>query len=165
MSLPISHRIGPPGPDDLADVHALLRANGLPVEGLEEHLGTTLVSRSRGKIIGCAAVEIYERAALLRSVAVDVGWQGRGLGAELVEKAIRLAQSRGVREMFLLTMTAAEYFARFGFAPCERTDAPDAMRRSIQFSAQCPESAVAMRRAIEPPRPAVRTPRPHRETE
>ncbi|HEU4363960.1 MAG TPA: arsenic resistance N-acetyltransferase ArsN2 [Candidatus Krumholzibacteria bacterium] len=163
MSLPISHRVAPAAPEDLKEIAGLLGANGLSAEGLERFLGTTLVSRSRGEIIGCAALEVYGDAALLRSVAVDVGWQARGLGAELVAKAIRLAQARGVREMFLLTMTAADYFARHGFAPCARDDAPDAMKRSIEFTTLCPTGATAMRRAIEPPRLAVRTPRARRD--
>lgn len=163
MSLPISHRVAPAAPEDLPEIARLLRANGLPAEGLEPFLATTLVSRSRGEIIGCAALEVYGESALLRSVAVDAGWQARGLGAELVEKAMRLAQTRGVREMFLLTTGAADYFARHGFARCARDDAPDAMKRSLEFTTLCPASATAMRRAIEPPRPAVRTPRVHKE--
>jgi amino-acid N-acetyltransferase len=149
MSLPLSHRIGPASPEDLPEVHALLRSHGLPTEGLEPFVDTLLVSRSRGQIIGCAALEIYGAAALLRSVAVDVGWQGRGLGADLEEKARRLARTRGAREIFLLTTTAAEYFARLGFARCAREDTPQAMRESLQFTTQCPWSAVVMRRALE----------------
>ena len=159
MSLPISHRVTPAVPGDLAEISGLVAANGLSAEGLGDFVGTTLISRSRGKIIGCAALEIYGPAALLRSVAVDAGWQARGLGAELVEKAIRLAQSRAVREMFLLTTTAAEYFERHGFVRCARDDAPAAMKQSLEFTTICPASAVCMRRTVEPPRPAVRTPR------
>jgi amino-acid N-acetyltransferase len=161
MSLPISHRVAPASPDDLPEIRELLAAGGLSADGLDAFLGTTLISRSRGRIIGCAALEIYGASALLRSVAVDVGWQARGLGAELVEKAIRLAQSRQVGEMFLLTTTAAEYFVRHGFVRCAREDAPEAMRQSIEFTTLCPASAVCMRRAVEPPRPAIRTPRAH----
>jgi amino-acid N-acetyltransferase len=163
MSLPISHRITPPGADDLPEIRALLAASGLSADGLDALLDTTLISRSRGKIIGCAALEMFGAAALLRSVVVDVGWQARGLGAELVDKAIRLAQGRDVSEMYLLTTTAADYFARHGFTRCMRDDAPEAMRRSVEFTTLCPASAVAMRRAVEPPRPAVRAPRPRHE--
>jgi amino-acid N-acetyltransferase len=163
MSLPISHRVVPAAREDLPEIRELLAAGGLSADGLDDFIDTTLISRSRGKIIGCAALEIYGPAALLRSVAVDVGWQARGLGAELAEKAIRLAQSRGVNEMFLLTTTAADYFARHGFARCARDDAPAAMRQSVEFTTLCPASAVCMRRSVEPPRPAVRTPRAHRE--
>jgi amino-acid N-acetyltransferase len=163
MSLPISHRIAPAAPADLPAIRDLLAADGLSAEGLDAWLETTLVSRSRGEIIGCAALEIYGDAALLRSVAVDVGWQGRGLGAELVDKAYRLAQGRGMREMFLLTTSAADYFLRHGFARCARDDAPEAMRQSIEFTTLCPASATAMRRPVDPPPPAVRNPRPQRE--
>jgi amino-acid N-acetyltransferase len=152
----MSHKIGPAETIDLGAVEALLRATGLPTEGLTPFLDTLLVSRSRGEIIGCAALEVYGPAALLRSVAVHPGWQGRGLGAELVERAIWLAQSRSVRDLFLLTTTAADYFERLGFGRCFRTDAPEAVRQSVEFTTLCPESAVAMRRAIEPPERPVR---------
>ncbi len=156
MGLPISHRIGPASAEDLGEIEALLRATDLPPEGLEPFIDTLLVSRSRGEIIGCAALEIYGAAALLRSVAVHPGWQGRGLGAELVEKATWLAQSRNVRDMFLLTTTASDYFERLGFRRCTREDAPDAMRASIEFTTLCPASAVAMRRDVQPPAPPER---------
>ncbi|MDH4037471.1 MAG: arsenic resistance N-acetyltransferase ArsN2 [Candidatus Krumholzibacteria bacterium] len=163
MSLPISHKVAPATEGDLPELRELLASAGLSADGLDDFLATTLISRSRGKIIGCAALEIYAASALLRSVAVDAGWQARGLGAELVEKAMRLAQSRQVNEMFLLTTTAAEYFERHGFARCAREEAPQAMQRSLEFTALCPASAVCMRRTIEPPRPAIRTPRTPRE--
>jgi amino-acid N-acetyltransferase len=148
MTLPLSHRIGPAAATDLGEIHELLRSVGLPTEGLEPFLDTVLVSRSRGRIIGCAALEVYGAVALLRSVAVDAGWQGRGLGADLEEKARGLARSRGVRELFLLTTSAADYFARRGFTRCARDEVPDAVKQSIQFTSQCPASAVVMRRAV-----------------
>lgn len=148
MTLPISHRIGPATAADLPEILDLLRTNHLPTEGLEPFIDSVLVSRSRGCIIGCAALEVYGAAALLRSVAVDPGWQSRGLGADLTEKASWLARSRGARELFLLTTTAADYFERRGFVRCTRDDAPAEMKQSIEFTSLCPESAVVMRRPI-----------------
>ncbi len=156
----MSHRIGPASTGDLPEIEALLRATQLPVDGLSPFVETILVSRSRGAIIGCAAVELYGDAALLRSVAVDPGWQGRGLGTELVEKITWLARDRGARTMFLLTTTATEYFAVLGFEACTRDDAPEPMRASIEFTTLCPSNATVMCRAVEPRRPAVRTRRP-----
>ncbi|HEX5133641.1 MAG TPA: arsenic resistance N-acetyltransferase ArsN2 [Candidatus Krumholzibacteria bacterium] len=159
VSLPISHRIVTATPADLSEVSELLHTTGLSAEGLDGFVDTLLVSRSRGRIIGCAGLEIRGASALLRSVAVDVGWQGRGLGTELVKKAMLLAQARGVRELFLLTESADEYFAHLGFARCARGDAPEAIRATLEYASLCPASAIAMRRDIDPPRPAVRTPR------
>jgi amino-acid N-acetyltransferase len=159
VSLPISHRIVSASDSDLPEVRDLLHANGLSGEGLDGLVDTLLVSRSRGRIIGCAALEIRGGSALLRSVAVDVGWQGRGLGTELVKKAMMLAQTRGVQALFLLTESAAEYFARQGFVRCARGDAPEPIRATLEFTSLCPENAIAMRCDVEPPRPAVRTPR------
>ena len=41
-----------------------------PLDGLADHLATTLVARRDGAIVGSAALEMYPDGALLRSVAV-----------------------------------------------------------------------------------------------
>jgi N-acetylglutamate synthase-like GNAT family acetyltransferase len=50
---------------------------------LTDHLGSTLVARVDGTVVGSAALEIYDDGALLRSVAVAAAWQRRGLGHDL----------------------------------------------------------------------------------
>jgi predicted N-acetyltransferase YhbS len=65
---------------DLGSVHILLRANGLPLEGFDDHFATALVAREGQRVIGSAALEMYAPYALLRSVAVDVSCRGQGIG-------------------------------------------------------------------------------------
>ena len=45
-------------PQDLDAVFALLSANDFPLDGLAEHLGTLLVARRAGQVIGSAALEM-----------------------------------------------------------------------------------------------------------
>ena len=146
VALPISHRIGPATTEELPQVFALLAAHGLPSQGLEAVVDTLLVSRSRGQVIGCAALEVYGDAALLRSVAVDPGWQGRGLGKELVERAISTARLRHVTHVYLLTFSAAGYFERLGFTACERSEVPSAIQNSLEFTTLCPVTTPAMQK-------------------
>ena len=131
-------------PEDLPEILDLLRANGLPPDGLEEHLPCTLVARKAGRVVGSAAVELYGSYALLRSVAVDEGHRGGGLGQYLTRMVLRLARERGAFEAFLLTETADGFFPRFGFEPVERPAVPERVRDSIEFVSACPESARAM---------------------
>ena len=130
---------------DLPIVLDLLQRCKLPQEGLEHHLATTLVAREAARIIGCAALELYGRAALLRSVAVEPSSRGLGLGAQLTNAALDLARAHGVQTVYLLTDTASVFFLRFGFRRVLRTDVDAAVQRSVEFTDACPENALAMR--------------------
>ncbi len=134
--------------EDLHAVLRLLEAHQLPIAGLREHLETTLVARDGDDIVGSAALEIYRGGVLLRSVAVAPGREHRGLGRELTEAAIRLAQDLQAPAIFLLTTTADEYFPRFGFTRISRADVPDSVQASVEFTSACPSSATVMRKSL-----------------
>jgi amino-acid N-acetyltransferase len=133
--------IQPAGPSDLPAIVALLRASDLPAVGLESTALSALVARQSGRLVGCAAIEIYGPAGLLRSVCVERSIRGSGLGRRLVEAAEAEAARRGVRELFLLTETASEWFPRLGYVEDVRDAAPDSVRSSPEFTDVCPESA------------------------
>ena len=135
-------------PTDAADVLALLSQSRLPLDGLEQHLGTTLVARQEGRIVGSAALELYEGGALLRSVAVAVDQQGCGLGHELTNAAIRLAQHLQAPAIYLLTTTAEGFFPKFGFERIARDEVPAGVRASVEFTSACPSSATVMRKSL-----------------
>lgn len=146
MNTPI--RIEAAGPADADAVFCLLEQNHLPLEGLENHLATTLVARQGGRIVGSAALELYPDGALLRSVAVAAELQGQGLGHELTDAAIRLGRDLQVPAVYLLTTTAERFFPKFGFERIERADVPATVRSSIEFTSACPSSAIVMRKAL-----------------
>jgi amino-acid N-acetyltransferase len=134
---------------DLTPILALLARTDLPPDGLRDHLATTLVARSGQAIVGCAALELYGAAALLRSVAVEPSHQGQGLGQQLTRAALDLARQHGVHEVYLLTTTAGAFFPRFGFEPVARTDVPAAVQQSVEFTSACPVSALVMRLRLD----------------
>lgn len=133
---------------DLAAVEALLSANKLPLDGVADALGHFVVAEHGGALVGVAGIEPCGEGqrALLRSVAVAEAWKGRGLGRELVTRAIRDAESRGVQALYLLTTTAAGYFPSFGFTPITRDAVPADVRANVEFTTACPASAVVMLR-------------------
>lgn len=140
--------IGRIAPDEVDDVLRLLAENHLPAEGLHDHLATTFVARHDGQIVGSAALEIYPGGALLRSVAVAPTRQHTGLGRQLTEAAIGVAQERGIPAIYLLTTTAERYFPRFGFEPIPRVEVPSDVQTSVEFTSACPSSATVMRKRL-----------------
>ncbi|MFH0848860.1 MAG: arsenic resistance N-acetyltransferase ArsN2 [archaeon] len=122
----------------------LLRSNGLPPDGLNDHLNMILVLRENERVSGSAALEIYDTAALLRSVAVERQRQGKGWGKQLTNAMLKLAEEKGVTHVYLLTETASDFFERFGFRRVDRSEVPLTVRSSVEFTSACPESAMAM---------------------
>ncbi|HET8844467.1 MAG TPA: arsinothricin resistance N-acetyltransferase ArsN1 family A [Ktedonobacteraceae bacterium] len=131
-------------PSDLAALLALLVRADLPQEGIPSALSTTVVARQAGQAVGCAALEIYGTSALLRSVAVDPTYRERGLGQQLVEERLQAARKLGIREVYLLTETAHNYFPRFGFRLIERSAVAPAIHASVEWTSACPQTAQAM---------------------
>jgi thioredoxin reductase len=91
-----------------------------------------------------AGAEVHGDVALLRSVAVAPGLQHQGIGRSLVGTLIDQARRRQIRQVFLLTTTAAAYFPRFGFTPVDRLQVPPALKASAEFQGACPSSATLM---------------------
>ncbi len=134
---------------DTAAIRALLEENHLPLEGLADHLKTTLVARLNGSVVvGSAGLEVYPDGALLRSVAVATERQGEGLGRQLTAAAIQLAKTIGVPAVYLLTTTAEDYFPRFGFERIQRAEVPTSVQTSVEFTSACPNSATVMRKVL-----------------
>jgi amino-acid N-acetyltransferase len=132
-------------PADVDAVLCLLEHHHLPLDGLRDHIGTTRVARQDGRVVGCAALEIYADGALLRSVAVSPEWQGRRLGHDVTEATIHLAEDLHVPVLYLLT-TTADHFPKFGFERIDRADVPSTVQTSIEFTSGCRSSAVVMRK-------------------
>ncbi|MDX1438203.1 MAG: GNAT family N-acetyltransferase [Anaerolineales bacterium] len=130
--------------EDLDDVLELLTLRRLPLDGIEDHLDSALVARRDGVLVGCAAVEIYPRAGLLRSVAVHPSQEKQGLGGQLVRSCLDLGRLHGLRRIFLLTESAVEYFTRFGFIKVDRALVDLPVRESVEFTTACPDDAQAM---------------------
>jgi len=135
--------------EDRPAVLSLLRESGLPIEGVADHFPDAYVVIREGKgLLAVAGLEPYGDAGLLRSVAVASHVRGAGFGKALVENLLDDAGERGLRQVFLLTTTAADYFRKLGFIDAHREEAPAEMRRSPEFSGACPSSAVCLKKIL-----------------
>jgi amino-acid N-acetyltransferase len=133
---------------DTPAVEAMLAAAGLPLEGAAGALATGVVARDGAAVVGAAAVEWYGDAGLLRSVVVAEPLRGTGIGRALVAAAEDLARGLGIRDLYLLTETAAEWFPRLGYAVVGREEARAATGDSIEFTLVCATTGVPMRRSL-----------------
>ena len=129
---------------DWPAIAALLEANKLPLEGAKDHLATYLLATQGKEVIGCAGAEVYGDLALLRSVAIAPGLQRQGVGKQLVSRLLQEAKRRQIAKVYLLSVTAPEYFAQFGFKRGPRENAPAALHASAEFQGACPACAALM---------------------
>ena len=124
---------------------AMLEEAGLPVADVsEERLQNFFCVADKGAPVGLVGVELYGHEALLRSLVVAPRERGKGLGIALARHAEAYAASRGVRSMYLLTLTAEPFFERLGYTRLDRSAAPASIQRTSEFATLCPASSAFM---------------------
>ena len=138
-------RIAGAAAGDLPAIKQLLTDNQLPTAGIDDHWKTFIVARDGDTVVACGGSEAHEFAALLRSIAVHPDYRGLGLGRKIVRQLLDRLASRGVREFYLLTTTAQEYFRKRGFKVIDRDEVHPQLLGSEEFRGACPDSAVCMR--------------------
>ena len=127
----------------------LLGAAGLPAADLtESHFEHFLFCGSAEAPTGLVGLEIFDRDALLRSLAVAPAEQGTGLGSTLVRRAEHHAREKGVGALRLLTTTAQHFFEKRGYYAVSRKACPEAIRSTSQFASLCPASSTLLMKAL-----------------
>jgi arsenate reductase len=135
--------------EDREQVRSLLEASLLPVDGLELAFPGGYVVARAPDILGCAGLEVHEGNGLLRSVAVRATGRHSGLGSRLVEDRVNAARSMRLRDIYLITTTAAPFFGRLGFELVDRAEVPEGIRQSAEFASICPGNAAVLRKSLE----------------
>ena len=133
---------------DLTIINRRLAEAHLPHNDLDAHLRHFIVAVEGELIVGIIGLEAYDHIGLLRSLVVAPDLRKHGIGRDLVERLCEHAIAEGVRDLYLLTVDAQDYFSKCGFARVERSLAPAAIRTTRQFSELCPSSAVLMYRSL-----------------
>lgn len=135
---------------DQPDILALLAASGLPTGDLKGGaLPHFIVAEGAGCLMGCAAVETFASAGLLRSLAVAPEARGTGLGSRLLAAAERIAREAGLHQLYLLTTDQGGFFANHGYHAEERAQVPAAILAHPQFAGLCPASARCYAKFIQ----------------
>lgn len=132
---------------ELDAARALLSACDLPVDDLAD-ANIALAGAFEGTaMLGVIGLQTCGAIGLLRSLAVDPAHRTRRIARLLCERVIVTAAERNLASVWLLTTTAADYFAKLGFERVARDVAPAELQATQQFSTLCPASAVVMTRA------------------
>ncbi len=107
--------------------------------------GTYFVATSAETIVGCGGwsarrtlyggdqmkpaedppLDPTRDAARIRAFFVDPAWARHGIGGQILDACINAARLRSFRRLELIaTLPGEPLYAAFGFAPCERFEAP-----------------------------------------
>lgn len=91
---------------------------------LYETLRDFAVAEEGGQIVGCIGLSIiWADLAEVRSLAVDPGWMGRGIGRRLVEWSVEEARRLRIRRLMSLTYEQV-FFEKLGFIVVEKDTLP-----------------------------------------
>lgn len=144
--------IEPQRSHDRPRVRELLLRCGLPTEDLDTSPVDFLVMREAGQVVGAVGLESADGVGLLRSLAVLPTLHGQGRGGALVAAAERLAEQRGLDDVYLLTTTVPGFFALHDYLRVHRGSVPLALQQAAQFASLCPSTAVCMHKRLRRPR-------------
>ena len=131
------------------ELKAALVKTGLPADDVGEAGLLFWRFESRNDVpVGFGGLEIHGRDALLRSVVILPRLREIGMGRAIVQTLETEAAAHQCRAIYLLTTSEAKFFARLGYAHCERRDVPEGIRASRQFGTLCPATADVMMKRV-----------------
>lgn len=91
---------------------------------LYEDLRDFAVCETDGKIVGCVGLTIiWADLAEVRSLAVAAGYQGRGIGRQLVQWTVDEARRLGIRKLMSLTYEQI-FFEKLAFEVVQKESLP-----------------------------------------
>jgi len=140
-------RITPVTDHTFSDAIVLLQQNKLPVEDINRNTPLFTLHDDQ-HLLGIVGIEISGDAALLRSLCINEDHRNSGGGRLLVTFIENYAQEKGIKEMYLLTTTAASFFSKRGYKVTDRNMVPAGILQMSEFSFVCPHSATVMKKEL-----------------
>jgi len=133
---------------DRGTIATLLDVEKLPSGDLASSGVILLLAEIDTRVVGCVGIEPYGESGLIRSLCITPDCRRRGIARALVQRAEALALNGGIRTLYLLTDTAADFWRAHSYEMVARETAPTPIRASAEFANLCPVSAVCMRRGL-----------------
>lgn len=95
------------------------------------------VAEAAGEVVGCGALHVlWSDLGEVRTVAVDPGFKGHGIGHAIVDRLLEVARDLQLQRLFVLTFET-EFFSRHGFTEIDGTpvtaEVYEEMRRSYDI--------------------------------
>jgi amino-acid N-acetyltransferase len=134
--------------EDLPFIESLLQENQLPHQDISEKLSNLFIGSVGEQTIGIGGLEVYRDAGLLRSLAIESSYRGKGYGKAFTAQLLEFAKSIGIEQIYLLTTTAVTFFTQLGFEKVDRSLVPSSIQNTSQFTSLCPASAICLLKEI-----------------
>lgn len=136
-------------PEDLGAIENLLSICLLPHADIRDGKASFYVAETERGIIGVGGIEdCGDGCGLIRSVAVMPGYRKQHIARQLLQRVLAHGAENDLRQFYLLTGSAPEYFGQIGFVPADRNRAPAGVKASSLFREACAGSATLMHRAL-----------------
>jgi amino-acid N-acetyltransferase len=138
---------------DWPAIENLLKGAGLPSDDLDanrlEHFLVALDTVSTPpSVSGAIGLQAFGSTGLLRSLVIDAGHRGAGIGRQLVKALEDQALAAGLTDLWLLTIDAEVFFWKLDYRIVERSKAPASIRGTREFTTLCPGSAHLMHKQL-----------------
>lgn len=130
---------------DLSVIKDILEKNDLVYEDIENKNIELFLAYKNGLFVGIIGLEQYDNIGLLRSLVVLEEYRDKGYGKEICSGLLNYAKDKKIKEVYLLTTTAKNFFEKINFKVIERKDVPDEIKNTTEFSRFCPDSAICMK--------------------
>ena len=143
--------MGPGSVVDEVKIKQILAAGDLPYQDISpSQLQHFLIVKDdkTSTLAGVVGLEQKDAVGLLRSLTVAKSYRRQGLAIQLVKKIEEYARSQKVATLYLLTLTAEDFFAKRGYQTADRKSAPPVLQETTEFKSLCPETAVCMKKHL-----------------
>ncbi len=110
---------------DVLDLRAFLTRVDLTLSGLDAPtVRLWLLRGADGQVQGSTGYEVSDSGddVLIRSVAVDPGLRGNGLGLRLAQFALDEARRSGAQRAWLFSRRSGPFWQQLGFLPSDRDE-------------------------------------------
>lgn len=130
---------------DIPVVENVLMGNNLPYKDIKNINIELFLAYEDNEFIGIVGLEKFSDVALLRSMVIFEAFRGQGYGKTICNKILEIAKTEDIKEVFLLTCTAKDFFQHLGFKKISREEPPYSIRSTTEFMGLCPESAICLK--------------------
>ena len=134
--------------EDINDAKSLLKENDLCYADIPKENLDIFKVLDDNVIVGYLGLEHYGSDAVLRSVVIKDKFRGQNLGRKMTLLGIDAARNGGIESLYLLTLTARDFFSKLGFKLMARKDVPEAVGKSEEFLNFCPDTATCMKLSL-----------------
>lgn len=125
-------------------IEKILQKENLPYQDVNAENIEFYMAFSDADFVGIVGLENYSDVALLRSMVVFDKFRNKGYGCKIVKEILEEATAKGIKEIFILTTTAKDFFERLGFEVIERASVPNDIKSTTEFTSLCPASATCL---------------------